>query len=498
MQRPDEIIELFSFIEKNYDVSKFSYQGINFWPLIRKDIGFHLSLNSPSYQYKYSIKKTTFTDHLKFPLRIIKLFLLKKKFQTSYHPILTEAAICTYPDSLFIDHIGNKTYSRYIDPYYEVLKDHFGKITRFGFLTSGEKPKDTFIPIRYLNLDSFLNYYSLKQFLYKAKDDSELTKISKVFSEVNELVYSKFKIKPLYSGMITGFDEVIKYKEFFDQFFLASKVKVIFLECFYDTLKMALCASAANKKIKVVEIQHGGAEDNVYLPYSNKSVNYIILPPYFWCWSISDKILVQKHNGEDFNYLKPFVGGNMWLKKFRLNEMELPSEHASFLKALNAKKKVIVLICLQPSFYIDDIFIRVIENYPDMFFLIRYHPLTSTAERKEVNSKLRNYQNIEIEFSSKIHLYALFNCVNFQMTHSSTTAMEALAFKLPTIICSKFGYDYYKEQIKDNVIYFADSIGAIDQIFAEKKKLDFEKMEVYSIKSDPAETIKNLSAVCAV
>ena len=69
---------------------------------------------------------------------------------------------------------------------------------------------------------------------------------------------------------------------------------------------MAMCIAAKKYGIKVVEIQHGGAEDNVYLPYSNKQIKFDVLPDLLWCWSDSDKELVIKHNSDEFNYLKPF------------------------------------------------------------------------------------------------------------------------------------------------------------------------------------------------
>ena len=243
-------------------------------------------------------------------------------------------------------------------------------------------------------------------------------------------------------------------------------------------------------------IQHGGAEDNVYLPYDNKKIEYSILPEYLWCWSASDRDLIVKHNG-GFKYLKPFIGGNMWLKKFEKSEINpVTKDQELFFKKVKEKYEKIILVCLQPIFLLDTVIKETIFISPDKYlFLVRFHPHTNEQERNKIKEELGNRINVEYEIASKANLYYLFKNCDVQLTHSSTTAMEALSFNLPTIVCSQYGFDFYKEQINDNVILFSDDSNDIIDLVSKKNELNTVKTDYYKIRCDENEAIRSLTEV---
>jgi hypothetical protein len=106
MNKPDEIIELYTFIEKNYPLENFNYKKINFWPMIRAEIGLNLNLNRPEYISKISVeRKHAFIDYLKFPYRYFKYAIAKQKFITSLKPLEGDMQIFAYPQSLFFNKI---------------------------------------------------------------------------------------------------------------------------------------------------------------------------------------------------------------------------------------------------------------------------------------------------------------------------------------------------------------------------------------------------------
>ena len=493
MLNPDEILNLFLFIEKKFDITRFTYKGINFWPLIRSNIGLDLYSNPTIYNLKR--KKRSLAEMIKLPYRNIKLKKAKANYIKTLKPLQSDYIICTYPNSLFTDELSGKSYSRYIDPYFETISKQY-KLQRIGFTNINDSKINPLYPIDFFSTDNFLIYKNLNKFINKGSDIdmTEYNKMITTFEEINKIVLGEFKIKPFYSGLINQFEEVIAYTAYFDELFKISKVKWVFLECFYDIIKMAMIISGKKYGVKFIEIQHGGAEDNVYLPYHKKTIDYQMLPDYFWCWSESDKDLIIEHNG-NFKFLIPFIGGSMWLKKFVSNEINpVTKEEEMFFVRIKEKYKKIILVCLQPVFLLDKVIKETILNETgDFLFLVRFHPHITIKERNEIKNTLGGQTNIETEMASKINLFYLFKNCDVQLTHSSTTAMESLTFNLPTIVCSKYGYDFYKEQIKDGVILFSDNSEEIINIISRENKLNERKSNYYKIRCNEKEAIENLT-----
>lgn len=499
MFKPDEIIKLYSFIESSFNLERFVYKNINMWPLVRAQIGFDLSFgrkNPVANQFK---RKQTIGDLVKMPYRRTKLFSAKRKFFESVKSLKSDVQILAYPHTFFKDKIDDKLYSRYIDPYYEVLKSEYPSLNRMGFKEKEGEEYNFYYPNQENDLTCFRNYIELKNYLdsFSNYHKQEIERINTVFAELNEIVFEKFAIRPFNSALIIFFEELLNSKEYFDCLFGKSNVKIIFLDCFYDPFRMGMIASAKNFGIKVIEIQHGGAEDNVYVPYLKHDIDYSILPEYLWCWSESDRALMLRHNG-DFKYLRPFIGGNMWLKKYLRNEnKDQSSNFGDYFKDLRRKYEKIVLITLQPVFISDKVIEHVVLNAPqNYFFLVRYHPFNTDEEKENFKARLKSRDNFETDIAGQVSLFQLFKEVDFQLTHSSTTAMEALAFGLPTAICSEYGYDFYKDQINDGAIMFStDSSAILNFIGKGKSVLNQEMVDYYGIKSDPVVALTNLKNV---
>ncbi len=497
METPAELFELFKFIEQNYDLSKFNYKGINFWPLIRNEVRLNLNLKRKvNYSWHVPQRTKTFNDRIKTPYRNLKRQNAKKKFINSIKPLTDSHQICIYPNSLFLDTIQNKKYCRYIDPYYEVLKKEFKSINYFGFLTKNEVAPETLNPVSYLDLKDFIDYNDLKRFLsdFDVSLSNDTLPLKNALKELNDILFAKFNIRPLYNELIKHCFYVLDFKEYFDELFKVSNVKFIFIEDYFIYIQMAMCASAKENNIKVIEIQHG-ILDCKYFPYHENNSNYSVLPNYIWCWSERDQDNILKHN-KNFKYLIPFVGGNMWLRKFIKKEIqEITKQEESFFSELKSNYKTIILISLQPTFLLSENMIETVSNAPaNCFFLIRYHPLNTTLEeRNTIRTMLKGFTNVEIDIASTINLYALFQKCDFQLTHSSATAIEAIAFNLPTIICSEIGYDLYREQINDGVILYSKNSKQTIEILKSNPKLNYEKSNFYLLKTDEKEALVNLN-----
>lgn len=488
---PDKILEIFEFVERNYDVGKFSHKGINFWPLLRKEIGLQYNLaNNTSYS-PFS-PKMNITWYLKWPLKLFKLGYLKWQLRSYYTKEIndSESVFFIYPDSIFIDIMEGKKYSRYIDPYFEVI----AKYSKTGRLTLQEKTNtDYYHPAETINPLMFFKYYDLYSFLFSnvALEQNDVEKIKIVFKEANKLLLSEYKIEPFKESIIKHVYDLVKYKCFFVMLLENKKVKTVFLECFYDEIKMGLTAACKELNIKTVEIQHGGSEDNVYLPYKNHKINYSTLPDYLWCWSKSDEKLIKKHNGE-FGLLRPVIGGNMWLKKIKNDEVPFSEQLQNDFKNKSRKYSKTILITLQFPVFLLHLFVEIARANEDFFFVVRQHPLTPVTERKIIIDTFNAISNVDYSIAQNMNLYNLFNYTDIQLTHSSTTCMEALSFNVPTIICNKYGYDFYKEQIEKKVVFYSEDKNEISRMLRAGLTINEVNKEEYLIRCDEEDVFRNL------
>ncbi|MBK7666217.1 MAG: hypothetical protein IPJ32_02080 [Sphingobacteriaceae bacterium] len=366
-----------------------------------------------------------------------------------------------------------------------------------GFLSKNEAPPDTLHDVNYMSLMDYENYLNLKLFMdgfNSQKKSEEVEKLKRVFDEANELVFNKFQIRPFYYGLIKHFVDVYNYKEFFDIVFSKSKVKFIFIQDYHIHLQIAMCISAKKHNIRVIEIQHG-ILDSKYYPFINGKEDYALLPDYLWCWSIKDRDIIRKANYE-LNSLKPFVGGNMWLKKFLNDEVsKMDRDHELFFVKNDYER--VVLITLQPVYLLSELMIEVISKSPaNWLYLVRFHPLNTTeAEKQQIINELSRFTNVEIDIASKANLYQLYKKSDFQITHSSASAIEALVFNLPTIVCSDIGYDLYQSQIKDGVVFYYDKSDDIISAINAKAEPNQVNLNSYLLQSNEEEARKAIREI---
>lgn len=489
MINPDKIIAIFRFVETNYDLRNFEYKGINFWPLIRKEIGLQYNLNSTQKYTSYR-KENALNHYFKLPFRFLKYVYFSIAIKKYKNTLPTSPAyFFVFPDSLYKESYHGKKYSKYLDPYYEIVS---GKTPCVRF-TIDTDTSDYFFPTISINTDLFFKWYNLNTtiFLDSKREKRHTQKIISAFNDINKLVKEKFQIEPFKESIISNFNTTLGYILFFTLLLDKKNAKAIFFECFYDEVKTALTCAAKDFKIKTIEIQHGGAEDNVYVPYV-EDIKYKILPEYFWAWSNSDKSLINKMNN-NFAYLKPFNAGNMWLKKIIDGEIELLPEAQNILSLVKKLDKKIVLITLQNPLFSADLFQKVIEINYQTHFIIVPHPYSSKKDIDDFTQKIKTCNNFSFIYNTSVSL--LFKYADMQITHSSTSALEAVTFNLPTVICSSYGWDFFKQQINDGVIFFSEDIEMINKWIKERPVINEDKKHNYIINTSKDEALKKLNFV---
>ena len=89
--------------------------------------------------------------------------------------------------------------------------------------------------------------------------------------------------------------------------------------------------------------------------------------------------------------------------------------------------------------------------------MIRFHPVTSEYEKKEVIRRLRllNKDNFEIEKSSKLPLHTILKKVSSHLAIVSTVISEGLDYNLKTIAISSRAEAYWRNN-ESKKLFFSD------------------------------------------
>ena len=74
MHNPNEIIEIYRYIEEKFDLSKFNYRGVNFWPVIRKQISFSFYRPELNKNKSVFLREKTISYYLKRPNTLFRSF----------------------------------------------------------------------------------------------------------------------------------------------------------------------------------------------------------------------------------------------------------------------------------------------------------------------------------------------------------------------------------------------------------------------------------------
>jgi predicted glycosyltransferase len=140
----------------------------------------------------------------------------------------------------------------------------------------------------------------------------------------------------------------------------------------------------------------------------------------------------------------------------------------------------------------------------DWFWLLRFHPATSEAEKSYVFELLKEISpsRAECEYASRLQLYTLLRLCNVHVTGHSTCAFEALSFGVPTITVTQNGADAFRQHIKEGVISYAEDVESFiveirscEEISAERCRNSVE--DIFAPQAAAGESIRELLSIAA-
>jgi hypothetical protein len=460
---PDEIIRTFEKIESKVNVDELLYKGLNIWPVIRLKLGFDLLYDRPPLQPLQSREYSGFSI-LRVPYLWIKIRYYKLRFLAKIPPLKEPNWFFAFDRAVFVDQAEGKKYSRYIDPYYEFFSSKEIPATRITFRTLQEGPctgDEYYHQAEVVMFDYLQRNYFCRQQVRKmtGSDKEDLAVVEGIVSQIVPLLGEADR-KYVTMAYYDVFEEVMSYKYCFAKLFSKRRPSRIFFECFYSEMKMAMIAAANYYGINTIELQHGAIENFMYLPYKRDITKQNLLPKLFWCWSGNDVQTISGTNGQA-GRLRPVRLGNLWFRKNRNAGQAIPPD------TYNEKKRnfrKVILITLQHQIGYQEIFLELVKAAPaDFLFLLRYHPLMSEEEKRSYDA-LSDHANVDVECNNILNLYQCFNLADIHLTHSSTTATEALNFKINTVLVDRIGYIYFRKLVDNGVLLFSDDANGIIQL----------------------------------
>jgi hypothetical protein len=235
--------------------------------------------------------------------------------------------------------------------------------------------------------------------------------------------------------------------------------------CSYNLTSRALTVAAKKNGIKTIEMQHG-----LISPFHGNYIYKKILSKQ----SIPDEIIVFGNfyknllikESNMFLEENIHVGGNLYIESKIKDSL---SNNVKKIKEKAANKKI-ALITTQPI-YSGSAYDSIIKKLQELDFFIIIKPHQSDPKNKFVKYR-------KIVLVSNESLYELLKIADINITISSTTAIDALLFSVPSLVIDsniKENPLYFLKNIKG--INFLNSVHIVDKI---KKSLQLKKDQINS------------------
>lgn len=449
-----DVLELEDQFKKKWENNSFEFLGVNWWPIIKTQVCFQIQLMNirPIDESNFD----TFSD-LKLPTHTFGkrayLNLFKNKIKKVDNR--SEVAVFTLDSHISV-------------PYKDSLINPF----TYPFLDFFDKNHISYKVFQFWNSDGFaynneiiLRYYR-KQVVEKFnKNKSFQLKLYALCEELKITISPRFDLYDLLANLIV--DNQINYLSYL-LFFKKYKFKKVLAYCYYDTTVMAIFRAANELGIPTIEYQHSQVSAS-HFAYSGWDTSIKdssgFFPSLIWAWGECDVQFLKK----EFSALPSFdaiVGGNLGLSMFHKE---------SKYKENNAEIKV--LIAFQ-GMGIPDYILSLISKLKHVKWMLRLHPRYPQDKEIMIQIKKENNDSVDIDNANSLSIYELFTEVDYLLTCSSGSAIEAQSFGVTNIIYDLIGYKTYKDQIEKELYFFIRNEDDLKDILENKKKTkqDFDPL----------------------
>lgn len=477
-QYVSEIQRKLNALELNLNDVDTTIDDTDVWPLIKDFFYFKFltsfdNQNSKTPLYKksrfFAIKKKYWALNYTFIIFRLKSSIRTrlKKFQFLFFDVTNLE---------YTDTIDEKSYSRFITPYFNRLESLFGNTGMVKLSLINEE-----IIVKYnksINLDNILKakkIYFIKEidrmYCYADSFKALLSKFDDI--QKNE----EFSYKQYSDSLAMKFLEVKFYESIADKILSHVKPKAIFIETYYGHADYYGVMLSSNKmKIPVIDIQHGSSNTFLYngFHYDNKKT---LLPDYYWTWSKVEFDMKFKERLKS-DKLKPILLGKC---SFNELQIEVPA-NIVFLNEIRSKYSRVIVISFQYYFRNYEFLKELIKELTDCFFLLRFHPLDYKDKgfRQHYIDYFSELQNVEYKVCNDCNISTVFSFCDLHMTLFSTMLIDALQYGVRTILLDKNYLNYFQVYHDKNVLVVTDNFSDLKKLIRTLPKLNSSEMNYFS------------------
>ncbi len=489
-------VKVIDQLESEFSVEMTKYEEHYVWPILKYYLLANLlKISDTKEAPSVIIKKSSTSFYFKLINKIgvvsggVKSYInFKVKwifFKVKIKPV--DYLVLDVKDSLYEDEIDGKKYSKYISPYAEFL-NRDGNSILINTLETSIGGAVKIIPPIELRSKYFIDYKKAFNQLLRRGSKQASPKI-----ECFKFIKTFFENKPypilLDEELMTYLlDDVLLFEEFWSRILKVVKPKAVFFECYYGNLSNYGLISAAKKlSIKTIDIQHGISLGVNYLNWSKTpDGGYDFLPDYYWCWGNIDvnNVLKSRNSSKE---MQPLLGGNLWLSKNIKSEIENPCNVLIKELIKDSKPRKVIIVSLQHSIPISMFLLDAIQKSKvDILWLIRFHPrdYLDPGYREAFIKSIEGLNNVEFEFTTKANLYGLFRFVDIHITHHSNVAVEAISFKIPTILLGDKFIELYSSYIEAKHFFIALNENEILNHIESDIRINEENYDLFKMQSD--------------
>lgn len=463
---PSESLRVVGRLERLFPVDEWCVDGVHVWPILRMQIAAELHRhNAPPRRAGRPILRRAW-----HALRCMAAEFPRRR------ALYRQADCLVLGDMAHRCRIGDGWFSKDADALVELLQNT-GKSVNFlenSDLSELRLPRlgparSVFPELQRVKLRTLLHW----KFSAAGKVNFDLDGYDEFLSELRRLC-------PTASWGRVSLDKIRHYvlfirnhSRFFRSVIDCVKPSAVFVVCYYNLTGMALCHAAKGVGVPVYDLQHGiaGEFGRAYGQWRRlPAEGFNTMPSGFWCWTARDAAAIREWS----QHLTPgsvdvVVGGNLWAAYWLSSRSETVQREIKAVERFSSrhlgKKKV--LVTLQNS-TVPEVVLKAIETSvgSDILWLIRCHPVLIDA-LPSLASRLRGFQNVEIETPSRMPLFALVPHVDVHVTEWSACVEDCALFNVPSVVIHPAGRDLFRDQITDGSVAWADGVSELLSLVEE-------------------------------
>ena len=390
-------------LEKEKKLFARKYRNVNYWQMIRLNF---VKNTGHSSEYSNSRRTNAFLENIVYCIKnfIPDLMELRKKHEC---------------DLLYFDQCSyRKIDGNLRDPYFDYFEfEKIFKVYRCYYLKKYSPKAGVGIAL------PLLKYYFYRIFLKickKMSNDKEETIFLRELDQEFKKYGSQISVEIEVDKAVCFFKA---YKPFYDKLLSTRKPKAVFVLCHYDEILFPLYQSCMEKRIPVIELQHGLASGVHAYTYEDITLQGKQLPSHIFTYGELWNNYIKMPN-----LTKVVPIGNAFLENRKEKYTGAEVDH----------KKVVIYSFPDERDRLVDLALYIAENLSNYQILLKLHP-REMSYYQDIKKKIKKYCNLEI-VDENMELYELLSSAAHHIAISSTVLYEASIFNSMRYVYSRPKY----------------------------------------------------------